>query len=93
MLLQRRNPFTSALRMPTLMYPSRLGFPAGEGTINRWAIPVDVVEEDGNLLVHASLPGLNPGDIEKNIAYEFWLYLQNCKPDAGRHDKPQGGTP
>ena len=68
MLLQRRNPLTSALRMPALMYPSRLwGFPAGDGTINRWAIPVDVVEEDGNLLVHASLPGLNPDDIEVSI--------------------------
>ncbi len=88
MLLQRRNPFTSAFRMPTLMYPSRLGFPAGEGTINRWAIPVDVVEEDGNLLVHASLPGLNPDDIEVSLEDSVLTIKGRTEED---HERQEGG--
>ena len=86
MLLQRRNPFTSAFRVPGLMYPSRLGFPAGEGTINRWAIPVDVVEEDGNLLVHASLPGLNPDDIEVSLEDSVLTIKGRTEEDHERHE-------
>ena len=86
MLLQRRNPFTSAFRMPTLMYPSRLGFPAGEGSLNRWAIPVDVVEEDGRLLVHASLPGLNPDDIEVSFEDSVLTIKGRTEEDHERHE-------
>ena len=33
-----------------------------------WAIPLDVVQEGDNIVVHASLPGVNPSDL--NVAIE-----------------------
>jgi HSP20 family protein len=39
----------------------------GSLEIERWAIPLDVVEEGENILVHASMPGVNPDDIDVTI--------------------------
>jgi HSP20 family protein len=33
----------------------------------RWAIPVDVVEEEASVVVRASVPGIDPADIEVTI--------------------------
>lgn len=69
------------------MYPSSHGsFPAGDGTINRWAIPVDVVEEEGNLLVHASLPGLNPDDIEVSLEDSLLTIKGRTEEDLERKE-------
>ena len=32
-----------------------------------WAIPVDVVQEGEDIVVHASLPGVDPDDIEVSV--------------------------
>ncbi|HXV60031.1 MAG TPA: Hsp20/alpha crystallin family protein [Vicinamibacteria bacterium] len=35
--------------------------------MERWSIPLDVVEEGANIVIHASLPGVNREDIEVAI--------------------------
>ena len=89
MLLQRRNPFTNFLRIPTIMYPSlREGFPVTDGTINRWGIPLDIVEEDGNILVHASLPGFNPDDITVSVEDDVLTIKGQTEEE---HERKEGG--
>ncbi len=89
MLLQRRNPLTNFLRMPTIMYPSlREGFPAADGTINQWGIPLDIVEEDGNILVHASLPGFNPDDITVSVEDDVLTIKGQTEEE---HERKEGG--
>ncbi len=89
MLLQRRNPITHFRRTPTIIYASqREGFPATDGTINRWGIPLDVVEEDGNILVHASLPGFNPEDIAVSVENDV-LTIEGQTEE--KHERKEGG--
>lgn len=75
MTLQRRSPFAGLRRFND--FNDRFWFPlarfrtvansfsraAGTG----WGIPLDVVEQDGNLVVSASVPGVEPADIKVNI--------------------------
>jgi HSP20 family protein len=42
------------------------GFP-GEGGSEAWAVPLDVVEEGDNIVVHASVPGVDPDDINVTV--------------------------
>jgi HSP20 family protein len=35
--------------------------------IEEWAIPLDVVEEGDNILVHASMPGIEPDNIDVTV--------------------------
>jgi len=75
--------------MPTIMYPSlREGLPATDGTINRWGIPLDIVEEDGNILVHASLPGFNPDDITVSVEDDV-LTIKGQTEE--KHERKEGG--
>ena len=89
LLMQRRSPFTNFLRMPTITYPSlRENFPVTDGTVNRWGIPLDIVEEDGNILVHASLPGFNPDDITVSIEDDV-LTIKGQTEE--QHERKEGG--
>lgn len=39
----------------------------GDNAVENWSIPLDVVREGDNFTVHASLPGVNPDDIEVSV--------------------------
>ena len=45
------------------------GLPTGDGLREpyTWAIPVDVVREGDEIVVHASLPGVDPDEIEVTV--------------------------
>jgi HSP20 family protein len=48
----------------------RRSFGHGEGEagdVETWAIPLDVVQEGDNIVVKASVPGVNPEDIDVSI--------------------------
>jgi HSP20 family protein len=38
-----------------------------EGNVENWAIPLDVVQEGDSIIVKASVPGVNPEDIDVSI--------------------------
>lgn len=70
MMLTRWNPYNELRRMREDMNRTWRGYyPAveGEGEVERWTIPLDVVEEENNIIVHATLPGMKPEDIEVTL--------------------------
>ena len=79
MVLRRWEPFGEFRRMNQNMdrlwrgfynngdtAPDISGVPDTSG-VKEWAIPLDVVEEGDNVLVHASLPGVEPEDIDVTV--------------------------
>ena len=70
MVLRRWEPFSEMRRMHENMDRLWKGFNAnGENghEIEQWAIPLDVIEEDDNVVVRASLPGVNTDDIDVTV--------------------------
>ena len=75
MVLQRWDPFYDFRRMHEAMNRRRRDFAPAHSVATAhlvsngrgWAIPVDVVEEGDDILVKASLPGVNPDDIDVTI--------------------------
>ena len=70
MVLRRWEPFGELRRMHENMDRLWRGAYANQENgqeIESWAIPLDVVEEGDNILVHASMPGVNPDDIDVTI--------------------------
>ncbi len=69
MALQRWDPFAEMHRFNGYFSHRPPRFPvSGHGAIkNSWYIPLDAVEEGDDLLVRASVPGVNPEDIEVTI--------------------------
>ncbi len=69
MVLQRWYPIYDLRRMHEAMNRRWREYnPAHIGDAHRgWAIPIDVVEEGDELLVRASLPGVNPDEIDVSI--------------------------
>jgi HSP20 family protein len=69
MAIQPWYPFTHDL-WPEAMERLWRGFlaPASEqDERERWSIPIDVVEEEGGVVVRASVPGIAPDDIEVTV--------------------------
>jgi HSP20 family protein len=60
----------------------------GEGSpdIEQWAIPLDVVEEGENILVHASMPGVNPDDIDVTIENDILTIKGHSTMERERKD-------
>ena len=64
-MLQRWEPFREQRRMDEIRHRLRRGhFVDRLGEVGRWAVPLDVVEEDDKVIVRATLPGVKPEDIE-----------------------------
>ena len=64
--LRRFNDFNGRRWFP--LSPSRFATnAASEARTKGWEIPLDVVEKDGDLVVRASVPGVEPADIKVNI--------------------------
>jgi HSP20 family protein len=49
-----------------------------------WAVPLDVVQEGDQIVVHASLPGVNPNDI--NVSLEDGVLSIRGQTQAERED-------
>ena len=70
MTLQRWDPFNELRRMQETMNHLWRGFGTGttEGQeMETWAVPLDVVQHGDNFVIHASLPGVNPDNIDVSI--------------------------
>ena len=70
MVLQRWDPFVEMRSMEDAINRMWRGLghrPAEANGGERWHIPLDVVEEGDDIVVHASLPGVEPDAIEVNV--------------------------
>ena len=71
MFIRRFKPFGRFRRMSnprTSIARGHGDYPAGSHLTRGWPIPLDVVEEDGHFMVHASVPGVDPKDLEVTVA-------------------------
>ncbi len=70
MVLRRWEPFRELRQMQENMDRMwrSFGQEGGEaGNVENWAIPLDVVQQGDNIIVKASVPGVNPEDIDVSI--------------------------
>ena len=69
MVLQRRDSFLELRRIHNRLYGPWLGFnPVINGAGRReWSIPLDIVQEEDRYVVRASLPGVDPENIEVSV--------------------------
>ena len=70
MVLRRWEPFGELRRMQENMDRLWRGFYSGEengGGMEHWAIPLDVKEQGDNIVIHASMPGVDPDDVDVTI--------------------------
>ncbi len=71
MFIRRFKPFGRFRRMSnprTSIARGHGSYPGGNHLTRGWPIPLDVVEEDGRFMVHASVPGVDPQDLEVTVA-------------------------
>ena len=90
MVLQPWAPIYELRRMRQAMDRHWRGFGFAANGIQRrgWAIPLDVVEEGDDLLVRASLPGVNAEDIDVSI--ENLVLTIKAETKAGEEQKEGG---
>ena len=69
MVLQKWSPFSEFRHMHDSMNRMRHGSGWREGSngVDSWALPLDVVQEGDNIVVHASMPGVEPENIDVTI--------------------------
>ena len=70
MVMRRWDPFIELRRMQENMDHLWRGFSqpsGGNGEMEGWAIPLDVVQDGDNIVVQASLPGVGPSDLNVTI--------------------------
>ena len=82
MVIRRWYPFNELRRMQQGMDQFWRGFPqhnGGGAAGNWWAIPLDVVQEGDAFIVQASMPGVNPADINVSIENDV-LTIRGSRP-------------
>jgi HSP20 family protein len=70
MVLRRWDPFQELRQMQENMDRLWRSFSPGggeAGDVENWAIPLDMVQQGDNFIVKASVPGVNPEDIDVSI--------------------------
>lgn len=70
MLMTRWNPYYEMRRMREdldRMWRGRYPTAEEDGEMERWIIPLDVIEEGNHLVVHATVPGVKPEDMEVTL--------------------------
>ena len=68
------------------------GLPAWDGSREpyTWAIPVDVVREGDEIVVHASLPGVDPDDIEVSVEDNLLTIKGSTKEIPETRERKEG---
>lgn len=85
------NPFSFMRRMSEEMdraFGRFFGQSAGGG-LATWYPPVEVVERDGNLQVHAELPGLKPEDVKVEVTDDALVIQGERKSE---HEEKKSGV-
>jgi len=70
MVLTRWNPYNEMRRMHEgidRMWRGHYATTEEDGEMERWTIPLDVIEEGNNIVVHATVPGVNPEAMEVTL--------------------------
>lgn len=89
MVLQRWDPMYELRRMHQAMNRGWRPFALATDGAERegWAIPLDVVDEAGEFLVHASIPGVKPEDIDVRIEDNLLTIKAETKIEAERKEE------
>ena len=90
MVLQRWDPIYELRRMHQALNrgwrPFALATDSDDVERGRWAIPLDVVAEDGAILVRASVPGFRPEDIDVSIEDNLLTIRAETKAERERKE-------
>tara|TARA_B100000315_G_scaffold236476_1_gene252286 strand:+ start:1037 stop:1498 length:462 start_codon:yes stop_codon:yes gene_type:complete len=88
MVLQRWDPIYEIRRFQEAMNRRwrESSPPIDRAEKRQWAIPVDVVEEGDDLLLRASLPGVNPDDIDVSIEDRVLTIKAETKAEQERKE-------
>ncbi|MDE2939750.1 MAG: Hsp20/alpha crystallin family protein [Chloroflexota bacterium] len=89
MVMRRWDPFIELRRMQDNMDYLWRGFvqpSSGNSEMEGWAIPLDVVQEGDNIVVHASLPGVNPSDLNVSIENDVLTIRGQTASDSERQE-------
>ena len=82
-MMQRWEPFRDMRRMDEIMHRLRRGHVRyGYGVAEKWAVPLDVVEEDDKIIVRATLPGVEPDDIDVTLENEVLTINAETKTET-----------
>ena len=87
MMIRRWDPFIELRRMQENMGRRGHGFPlpTANGTeTDGWAIPLDVMQDGDSFVVHASVPGVNPSDLNVTIENDL-LTIRGQTSHHGEH--------
>ena len=96
MVLQRWNPFLELRRINNRLYRTRLAFnPVVNTAINgadgrEWSIPLDIVQEEDKYVVRASLPGVDPENIE--VSVDHGVLTIKGRTEAEAEDRREDGN-
>ena len=89
MLVRRWDPFREMRWMQANMDQMRRGFsPAGvgNGEGSGWAIPLNVVQDGENIVVHAAMPGIDPSDLSVTIEDDVLTIRGQTASEGERED-------
>ena len=89
MVLRRWDPFQELRQMQENMDRMWRSFGTGggeTGNVENWAIPLDVVQQGDNFIVKASVPGVNPEDIDVSIENDV-LTIRGQTKEAREHQE------
>ena len=88
MVLRKWDPFSDMQRMHQAM--DRMwggGYnQGGEPEMERWAVPLDVIEQGEDILVEASLPGVSPEEIDVSIEDNLLTIKGSTNSEEERND-------
>ncbi len=89
MVMRRWDPFIELRRMQDNMDHLWRGFAqpsSGNSEMEDWAIPLDVVQEGDSIVVHASLPGVSPSDLNVSIENDVLTIRGQTTSDSERQE-------
>ena len=90
MVIRRWDPFNELRRMQENMDHLWRGFTPNPGASNDmegWAIPLDVAQDGDEIIVKASMPGVNPAEISVFIENDV---LTICGQSSGESERKEG---
>ena len=88
MVLRRWEPFRELRTMEDTI--NRLwrnyGREAADPAVEGWSVPLDVVREGDEIMVHASLPGVDPENIDVSVEDSVLTITATTNADVERED-------